>query len=114
MTHITVELEDELLSEIRQRAEEQGTTVSRYLANLIRREVHRGWPAGFFEEVVGRWQGSPCTRAPQGNLQHRGRFDVFARYQYLHLVYSGLLNSRRSTLTVSPVSIARSAQNPMR
>lgn len=71
MTRINVELEDELMAEIRQRAEEQGTTVSSYLANLIRREVHRSWPVGFFEEVIGGWQGSPCTRAPQGNFEHR-------------------------------------------
>jgi hypothetical protein len=33
-------------------------SVSRYLAELIRREVGAGWVEGFFEEVIGGWKDS--------------------------------------------------------
>jgi hypothetical protein len=33
-------------------------SVSRYLAELIRREVGAGWAEGFFEEVIGGWKDS--------------------------------------------------------
>lgn len=39
--------------------------VSRYLAEIVRREVHRGWPEGFFENVCGGWAGSGIRRPAQ-------------------------------------------------
>ncbi len=31
----------------------------------------KGWPPGFFTEVVGGWQGEPLVREPQGNYETR-------------------------------------------
>jgi hypothetical protein len=31
--------------------------VSEYLAKLIERDVAEGWPEGYFEKVIGSWQG---------------------------------------------------------
>jgi antitoxin HicB len=31
----------------------------------------RGWQEGFFEEVIGGWQGEPLVREPQSEYQER-------------------------------------------
>ena len=53
------------------RAKARGVAVSRYLADLIRRDVELGWPDGYFDRVAGGWKGSPLRRAPQGRPEHR-------------------------------------------
>jgi hypothetical protein len=45
--------------------------VSRYLADLIRRDVDLGWPDGYFDRVAGGWKGTALQRAPQGRLEDR-------------------------------------------
>ena len=59
---------------IRKRAEARGISVSRYLAELVQREVGGGWPEGYFKAVVGKWQGEAPTRPVQGRLETRARF----------------------------------------
>jgi len=63
-------LPEEVAAEVRRRAEARGLSVSRYLAELVRREITGGWPEGFFENVVGRWEGE-LVRAPQGEADER-------------------------------------------
>ncbi len=59
---------------IRKRAEARGISVSRYLAELVEREVGGGWPEGYFEAVVGKWLGGAPKRPTQGRLEKRARF----------------------------------------
>ena len=59
---------------IRKRAEARGISVSRYLAELVQREIGGGWPEGYFEAVVGKWQGAVPSRPVQGPLETRRRF----------------------------------------
>jgi hypothetical protein len=49
----------------------RGVPVSRYLADLIRRDVNLDWPVGFFDRVAGGWKGCPLRRARQGALEDR-------------------------------------------
>lgn len=56
---------------IQRRAKAAGKSVSSYLAQLVEREIQEGWPAGFFEEVVGGWRGDPLQRPPQGEYETR-------------------------------------------
>jgi hypothetical protein len=63
-------LPDEIAKTVQQRAEARGISVSRYLAELVRREVAGGWPAGFFEDVVGKWDG-PLERSAEGETERR-------------------------------------------
>jgi hypothetical protein len=64
---------DDIASMVRQRARARRMTVSGYLAELVRREVAEGWPAGFFDDVVGGWAGKPLRRPPQGRWERRDR-----------------------------------------
>jgi hypothetical protein len=65
---------DETAKEIRRRAEAKGLPVSRYLAEMVQREVCGGWPEGYFEAVVGKWQGEAPVRPEQGELEARAAF----------------------------------------
>jgi len=56
---------------LRARARALGLTISKYLAAVVRRDLGEGWPAGYFDEVVGRWQGKPLRRPPQGSAETR-------------------------------------------
>ena len=56
---------------LRARARARGIPVSKYLAELIQRDVDLGWPPNFFERVVGGWQGAPLRRPPQGRTEER-------------------------------------------
>ena len=73
MTQLLVDVPDPVVNQLRQRAEAQGLTISQYLVDLLCRELSEAWPSGFFEDVVGGWQGSPLERPPQGTYESRER-----------------------------------------
>lgn len=62
---------EQVADRIRQEANAAGLSVSQYLAEVVKRELQPEWPAGFFEEVVGGWQGEPLQRAEQGSYDVR-------------------------------------------
>jgi hypothetical protein len=62
---------DAVAKQLRARARAVGLSVSRYLASVVGGEVAQGWPAGFFDEVVGGWQGKPLRRSSQGKVERR-------------------------------------------
>ena len=56
---------------LKRKAEERGLRLSRYLAEVVGREVDdEEWPEGFFEDVLGAWEGA-FERAPQGFYEER-------------------------------------------
>ena len=61
MSRIQFEIPNEIAAELARRADSRGVSTDRYVAELVRREIATetasGWPAGFFDRVVGRWQG---------------------------------------------------------
>lgn len=59
---------DEAAEKIREEARTANMSVSKYLAAIIQKEIHPEWPAKFFSEVVGGWQGEPLTRPDQGEF----------------------------------------------
>lgn len=65
---------DDFGEEIRRRASARGIPLSRYLVELIQRELGGGWPEGYFDEVLGQWQGEPLERPPRGELEQRDDF----------------------------------------
>jgi len=48
---------DELGERIKAQAQGEGVPVSKYLAELVQREVVQGWPEGYFQRVTGAWHG---------------------------------------------------------
>ena len=61
----------ELANEVARRAQSRGMSVSRFLADLVRREVTSGWPVGYFEAVAGGWVGEALERPDQGSYELR-------------------------------------------
>lgn len=56
---------------LRRRAEERGMSLSKYLAEIAGKEIaDEGWPEGFFEDVLGAWEGE-LRRPPQGLYEKR-------------------------------------------
>lgn len=47
----------EIASKVQEKAKARNLTVSRYLAEVIKRDVGEGWPKGYFDRVCGQWEG---------------------------------------------------------
>lgn len=70
-------MNDDIAAEIRYNAEVRGLSISRYLADLVTRELGTSWPEGYFERVPGSWVGDePLERPPDLPLEEREPFDV--------------------------------------
>ena len=60
MSHLNIYVPDTLEREIRQKAEESGESISKFLARFFKRQLEKKkeWHKDFFSAVVGRWQGT--------------------------------------------------------
>jgi hypothetical protein len=65
---------ERLASQLRERAQANGLSLSRYVAGLVCRELGHGWPDSYFDSVVGGWKGDPLERPLQGDYETRGNF----------------------------------------
>jgi hypothetical protein len=74
MTQLQIELPDEVVVEVKRRADSQGLSITRFVTELVAREVGKGWPKGFFEEVVGGWKGEALERPTPLTLETREEF----------------------------------------
>ena len=61
----------EIAEEVKRRAGQQGVSTSRYLADLVRREVADDWPPGFFGRVIGGCADAPLQRPPELPVEQR-------------------------------------------
>jgi len=61
----------ELAERIQQEAKAAQKSLSNYLAELVKHEMAPNWPEGFFDDVVGGWQGEDLQRPPQGEYEQR-------------------------------------------
>ena len=73
MAQVCFYLSNEEEQRLQQRATAQGLSLSKYIAQLVRREIKTGWPEGYFEQVLGSWQGE-LERSPQGDYEIREDF----------------------------------------
>lgn len=71
MPQLHLYVSEQVAARVREQAQVQRMTVSRYLAELVKHQVGSGWPPGFFQEVVGGWKGEPVQRPPQGDFERR-------------------------------------------
>ena len=77
MSQLHFYVPDEIAKRIQHRADQAGLTLSRYVAELVKREValDTAWPEGYFDHVFGQWEGEPLQRAAQGSFENRAAFD---------------------------------------
>jgi post-segregation antitoxin (ccd killing protein) len=48
---------DDVAAELRARAHDRGMSVSKLLAEIVDRDLRRGWPEGWLQRVAGAWPG---------------------------------------------------------
>ena len=57
MPQLHLYVPEDVAAKVREKAKARHLTVSRYLAEVIKREVGEGWPEEYFEKVCGKWEG---------------------------------------------------------
>jgi len=62
---------DDVAEKIKVRAAQAKLPVSRYVANLVKRDVGQGWPEGYFERISGAAEGAPKGYEPSGPPEER-------------------------------------------
>lgn len=75
MTQLHCYVPEEIARQAQARAMQSGLSLSRYLAELVKRDVgtNEGWPEGYFE-LFGKWEGAPLERAEQLPFEKRLEF----------------------------------------
>lgn len=76
MPQLHLYIPDELAERIQREAQAADMSISRYLAQLVQREISPDWPTGYFEDVVGGWKGGLLERPSQGSLEQRERLEA--------------------------------------
>lgn len=71
MAQLHCYLPDKEAESLRQRAERAGMSVSRYLAELARRDLVSDWPEGYFQRLFGADEIAPISRDSQGEFEVR-------------------------------------------
>jgi len=76
MSQLQIYVPDEIEAQIRIQANRAKLTRSKYLADLVKREIdaQNQWPAGYFE-LFDNWQGELQTKPPELNLDTRQSFN---------------------------------------
>ncbi len=74
MAQIHCYIPDSVAEAFRIKAEQAHLSVSKYLAQLVKKDVGGEWPEGYFENL-GEWEGTPLTRPEQGQHETRLPFD---------------------------------------
>jgi hypothetical protein len=70
MAQIHCYIPDEVAEQLQKKARHAHISVSKYLANLVKKEVGNQWPEGYFD-VFGSWEGEPLKRSEQGEFEKR-------------------------------------------
>lgn len=76
MSQLHFYVPDEVETQIRVKAKQMNLPLSRYLAELVKREtsLQNHWPEGYFE-LFDQWEGEPMVRPPQLPLENRMSLD---------------------------------------
>lgn len=63
---------EEIAHQAQRRATQSGLSLSRYLAELVKRDTgsSASWPEGYFD-IFGKWEGAPLARPAQLALEER-------------------------------------------
>lgn len=70
VAHLRFYVPDDVAEGLRERARSEGVSLSCFLAALAKKEVENRWPEGYFDEVIGSWEGE-LTRPAQIDIEQR-------------------------------------------
>ncbi|MCA1777965.1 MAG: hypothetical protein LC637_00875 [Xanthomonadaceae bacterium] len=73
MAQLHCYLPDDQAESFRRRAERANMSVSRYLAELARKDMQSSWPENYFEQLFERDDIAPIERGAQGDFGVRTR-----------------------------------------
>ena len=74
MAQLHFYIPDQLAEKVKVKAAHSHLSVSKYLAQLVKKEVANEWPENYFE-VFGSWEGEALERPDQGKIETRESFD---------------------------------------
>lgn len=74
MSQLHCYVPDDVARKLQAKAEQAHLSVSKYLAQLIEREVENKWPENYFE-LLGNWRGESLERPPQSDYENRSSFE---------------------------------------
>jgi hypothetical protein len=74
MAQLHFYIPDLIADKIKIKAEHAHLSVSKYLAELVKREVANQWPEDYFDNF-GKWGGEPLHRPTQGTIEKRETLD---------------------------------------
>ncbi len=70
MAQLHFYIPDSVEDSVKIKAEHAHLSVSKYLAELVKREVANQWPENYFDNF-GQWEGEPLQRPAQGDMEQR-------------------------------------------
>lgn len=73
MAQLHFYIPDPIAEKLKLKAEQAHLSVSKYIAEIAKREVEEQWPEDYFE-LFGNWQGDELKRAEQGAIEERNSF----------------------------------------
>lgn len=73
MSRLQIDIPDSVAAELKRQADEQDLTVGDYVRQLLEQRAEDEWPSGYFDRVVGAWEGEPLSRPEQGQPEERDR-----------------------------------------
>lgn len=62
---------DDVAEQIKARAAQAKLPVSRYVADLVKRDAGQGWPEDYFERISGAVEGATIKYEPSGPPEER-------------------------------------------
>lgn len=74
MTQLHFYIPDSLADKVKIKAEHAHLSVSKYLAELVKREVDNQWPEDYFDKF-GSWEGESLQRPNQETFEQRETLD---------------------------------------
>ena len=74
MPQLHLYVPDAVAKTLREQAKARNMSLSRYLAEIVQSETGTCWPEGYFDDVIGGWQGERLERPEQPQLQERELF----------------------------------------
>lgn len=74
MAQLHFYIPDSVADSVKIKAEHAHLSVSKYLAELVKREVANEWPEKYFE-IFGQWEGDSLQRPAQNAMEQRETLD---------------------------------------